>query len=118
MRVTENQGILGRSTAGMGLAVLGLALASCATKTAALRPAPYFSPNPTRQVTNAVDAGDGDLEIADLRREMMSHPDDVEVRLHLAQAYASRGFPDVALEHYRLAAERFPDSVYAALGLA
>jgi len=77
-----------------------------------------FSPSPNRQAINAIDAGDGDLEIDTLRRNMMARPEDVDVRLRLAQAYASRGFPDVALEHYRLAAERFPDSARVAVLLA
>jgi Flp pilus assembly protein TadD len=91
---------------------------SCATKSAAVHSTPYFSSTPTRQATNAIDAGDGDLEIASLRRTMLSHPDDVDPRLRLAQAYAARGFPDVALESYRLAAARFPDSASAAVRLA
>jgi Flp pilus assembly protein TadD len=91
---------------------------SCAAKTAALHPAPFFAATPTRQTTNAVDAGDSDLEIASLRDAVTSRPDDVDARLRLAQAYASHGFPDVALEHLRLAAERFPDSLPAALRLA
>jgi tetratricopeptide (TPR) repeat protein len=103
--------------AALGLAVVGSV--SCASKnSAALRPAPFFSPTSTREATNAVDAGDGDMEIASLRKAMTSRPDDVEVRLQLAQAYANRGFADVALEHYRLAAERFPESTRAALRLA
>jgi Flp pilus assembly protein TadD len=95
-----------------------LSLSGCATKTAALHSTPYFSPTPARQATNAIDAGDGDLEIANLRRTMMSRPDDLDARLRLANAYAARGFPDVALEHYRLAVERFPDSEKAAVQLA
>jgi Tfp pilus assembly protein PilF len=121
MQVNEKKGpgwnravVLGM--AGLSLAALGTT--SCAKRTAALHSTPFFSPTPTRQATNAVDAGDGDLEIAGLRRTMMSHPEDVEARLRLAQAYASRGFPDVALEHYRLAAERFPESASAAVRLA
>ena len=102
--------------AALGLAALSLV--SCAGKTAAVHPAGFFSATPTRQATNAVDAGDGDMEIASLRRTMTSRPDDVEVRLRLAQAYAAHGFPDVALEHYRLAAERFPGSLAAAIRLA
>jgi Flp pilus assembly protein TadD len=97
-------------------AVLGLA--SCASKTVAVQHStPLYSVAPLRQTTNAVDAGDGDLEIASLRKNVSSHPDDVDVRLRLAQAYAARGFTDVALEHLRLASERFPNSLRAAVGL-
>ena len=116
MRATENKGLGYRSGAAWMLAAVSLT--GCASKTATLHPAPFFSPTPIRQATNAVDAGDADLEIAGLRKTMMSRPDDVDARVRLAQAYIARGFPDVALEHYRLAAERFPDSVKVALGLA
>lgn len=102
-------------TVAAGLA--GFCLTSCAAKSAALRP-PAFTPETTRQTTNAVDAGDGDLEIAGLRRTVMSHPDDIDARLQLARAYAARGFADVSLESYRLAAERFSESLKAALALA
>jgi Flp pilus assembly protein TadD len=100
------------------LFLAALALVSCASKSAALHPAPFFAATPTRQTTNAVDAGDSDLEIASLRKTVTNHPDDVDARLLLAQAYAAHGFPDVALEHLRLASERFPDSLPAALRLA
>jgi tetratricopeptide (TPR) repeat protein len=116
MQAKQNKGF-GRTPLA-GLVLSALTLTSCATKTATLHSTPYFSPTPTREATNAVDAGDGDLEIASLRKTMMARPDDVEVRLRLAQAYTARGFPDVALEHYRLAAERFPDAANAAVRLA
>lgn len=109
-----------------GMAVAGLvfgslALSSCATRSAtktAIVRAPLFSPAFHREATNAVDAGDEDLELAGLRRDIATHPDDVEIRLKLAQAYSAHGFTDVALEHYRLAAERFPASERAAVRLA
>jgi Flp pilus assembly protein TadD len=104
------------------VAAAGVCLFSCATKTAGINSAvkqpPSFSATPTRQTVNAVDAGDEDLQIAALRRTVTSHPDDVNSRLKLAQAYAAHGFPDVALEHYRLASERFPESSEAAVLLA
>ena len=101
----------------VAVSLTGLCLSSCATKSAALHSPAPFNPSPTRQATNAVDAGDGDMEIADLRRTVMSHPDDIDARLRLAQAYSAHGFADVALEHYRLATERFPASPKAALSL-
>jgi thioredoxin-like negative regulator of GroEL len=105
MHANDNKGLGWSSGIASTLAALGLtafALTSCASKTVALHSTPFFSPAATRQATNAVDAGDADLEIASLRRTTMSHPDDVEPRLLLAHAYEVRGFPDVALEHYRL----------------
>lgn len=115
MHATELKGLSGRSSAALVLAAASLS--GCASKAPALHPTPFFSPTATRQATNAVDAGDADLEIAELRRVMMSRPDDVDARVRLAQAYTLRGFPDVALEHYRVGAERFPDSVKIVLGL-
>lgn len=99
----------------------GLALSSCATKTvgvnsAGVKQPPFFKA--TRETKNAVDAGDEDLQIAALRRAVLSNPDDVDARLKLARAYAAHGFPDLALEHYRLAAERFPASLEVAISLA
>lgn len=61
-----------------------------------------------RQVLNAVDAGEGDARIRTLRERMAADPDNVTVRLELAELYKSAAFPELALEHYRLAAERFP----------
>ena len=71
-----------------------------------------------RQVQNAVDAGDGDLEARALRQRLAASTSDLEARLALARLYARRGLPDLALEHYRLAAVQFPDSAPVALALA
>lgn len=72
----------------------------------------------SRQVQNAVDAGEGDLELRGLRQRVASHPEDLDARIRLARAYQWRGLADVALEHERLAAQMFPDSAIAALELA
>ena len=71
-----------------------------------------------RQVQNAVDAGDGDLEAKTLRQRLAANSNDLDARILLARLYARRGLPDLALEHYRLAAIRFPDSIVATLSLA
>ena len=71
-----------------------------------------------RQIQNAVDAGDGDMEARGLRQRLAANPDDLDARLSLARRYAQRALPDLALEHYRLAAIRFPDSEPVALGVA
>lgn len=77
-------------------------------------PQPVFE----RQIRNAVDAGEGDPRLRALREKMTAQPENLEVRLALARAYKERGLPEVAVEHYRLAAERFPDSVEVQVGLA
>ncbi|MBL8175208.1 MAG: tetratricopeptide repeat protein [Bryobacterales bacterium] len=61
-----------------------------------------------RQVLNAVDAGEGDARIRTLRERMAADPDNASIRLELAALYKEAGFPELALEHYRLAADRFP----------
>jgi Flp pilus assembly protein TadD len=63
-----------------------------------------------RQVVNAVNAGDGDYEIRSLRAEMTANPADLKPRLALARRYTDLGYPEIALEHARLAVERFPNS--------
>jgi Flp pilus assembly protein TadD len=63
-----------------------------------------------RQVLNAIDAGDGDYEIRSLRAEMTANPADLKPRLALARRYTDLGYPELAVEHGRLAAERFPNS--------
>jgi Flp pilus assembly protein TadD len=71
-----------------------------------------------RQVQNAVDAGDGDLEARTLRQRLAADAQDLDARLALARLYARRGLPELALEHHRLAEAQFPDSVPVTLGLA
>lgn len=56
-----------------------------------------------RQVRNAVLAGEGDAEVAILRQRLAIAPDAIDVRMRLAAKYQDAGFPDVALEHVRLA---------------
>jgi Flp pilus assembly protein TadD len=78
------------------------------------------APAPTvwdRQIRNASDAGDGDYVLNRLRQRVAAEPANVAVRLELAMAYRDRGYPELAVEVCRLAAERFPDSTEAQLGL-
>lgn len=74
------------------------------------RTAPAPQPVIKRQILNAVDAGDGDYLIGALRAKMAANPEDLQVRLELAKTYQERGYPELALEHYRLAAAHFPES--------
>lgn len=71
-----------------------------------------------RQVENAVDAGEGDLEARALRQRLAANSSDLEARLALARIYLKRGLPDLAVEHYRMAAAQFPDAAPVALVLA
>ncbi len=71
-----------------------------------------------RQVTNATDAGDGDFVVKSLREKVITQPDELGPRLELAKAYRQRGYPELAIEHYRLAASRFPESPETRLLLA
>jgi Flp pilus assembly protein TadD len=71
-----------------------------------------------REVKGAADAGEGDLELRMLRQRLAANAKDLDARIALARYYAERNLPDLALEHYRLAAAQFPDSVPVALALA
>lgn len=96
------------------IVILALAASSCATRHVVsqtpVAPAPARQTAFERQITNARDAGDGDLELRTLREQIAAEPDNIPARLDLARAYVARGYPDVALEIARLAAARFPDS--------
>ncbi len=71
-----------------------------------------------RQVLNAVDAGDGDIRVRFLRQKIAADPGDLAARLELASHYQEMRFPELALDHYRLAAAQFPDNAQVHLLLA
>lgn len=71
-----------------------------------------------RQIVNAVDAGDGDYQLHVLRARLDANPLDLNARLELARRYQTLGFPEVAIEHGRLACERAPQSDEAHIALA
>jgi Flp pilus assembly protein TadD len=107
------------------LILASLALLSCARTVQertvrAPAPAPVTGVRATmqRQVMNAVDAGEGDLRVKELRARLIADPDNLEARIALASHYASAGFPEIAIEHYRLAALRRPDDARVAVLLA
>jgi len=62
----------------------------------------------TRQVVNAVDAGDGDWNVRQWQRHLIHHPEDVEARRQLAGYLERIGQGELAAEHRRLAAEQRP----------
>ena len=108
-----------RSQKAAAIVVIAVLMTACAERRAAT-PTPPTGLRATmaRQIQNAVDAGDGDMEARGLRQRLAANPDDLDARLALARRYAQRSLPDLALEHYRLAAIRFPDSEPVALGVA
>ena len=71
-----------------------------------------------REVKGAADAGEGDLQLRQLRQRLAANAKDLDARISLARYYAERNLPDLALEHYRMAAAQFPDSVPVTLALA
>jgi Flp pilus assembly protein TadD len=70
------------------------------------------------QVRNAVHAGDGDLEVQALRKRLLDHPRDIAIRRRLAARFEASGYPDLALEHLRIAAELAPGDITLQLDLA
>ena len=103
-----------------GAAILGCALlSSCATRryvaSVPQNPAYAVTQNMARQIKNARDAGDGDYALRGLRDRLIKDPNDLEARLQIAEHLKRTGNPDLAIEHYRLAAERFPDNAAVAL---
>lgn len=71
-----------------------------------------------RQVRNAADAGEGDYQVRALRERMSAEPENLAVRLELIGHYERSGYPELALEHCRLAAPRFPESAELQLTMA
>ena len=63
-----------------------------------------------KQVRNAVLASAGDSVAQGLRDQMTAEPNNPEARISLAEHYEEIGFTEIAVEHYRLIAERFPQS--------
>jgi len=102
-------------TAGAAVLVVSLLGVSCASRTARSRPWPGEATTAVaaamqRQVINAVDAGDGDLLVRSLRQRMAAEPENLAIRLELARHYETAGYPELAVEHYRLASAKFPNA--------
>jgi len=53
-----------------------------------------------------------------LRQKMAAEPGNLAIRLELIEHYTHAGYPELALEHCRLAATRFPDSAAVQLSMA
>lgn len=99
----------------LAASLLAAGLSSCARHaTPVAQSLPVFD----TQVRNAVHMGDGDLEVQALRKRLLDSPKDVAIRKRLAAKFAALGYPDLALEHFRLAAEQAPADVDLQLELA
>src|SRR5437764_712102 len=108
----------------MKIPLLTIAMAAALTSSCVherrMAGAPAAAPGPTvwdRQIRNATDAGDGDYVLKAMGQRAAAEPDNIPVRLELAKLYRERGYPEVALEICRLAAERFPNSGEVQLAL-
>jgi Flp pilus assembly protein TadD len=100
----------------MGLLLLG---AGCATRSyRSVAPPPAVTNTMRRQVLHAADAGEGDPVAARWRSRITAEPDNPAPRLALAAHYGATGFPELEMEHLRLAVARFPGSRDAHLALA
>jgi Flp pilus assembly protein TadD len=100
---------------------LVLSLTGCVSEQRAMRDSisvPAVTQTMKRQVTNAADAGDGDYVTRTLREKLVADPENLLVRLQLAERYQQLGYPELAIEHYRLAATRFPQDASVAMKLA
>lgn len=103
-------------------ALAAVLLASCTQKhivrSMPQNPGYAVTENMQRQVSNARDAGDGDYSLRQLHERLAKNPNDLDARLQIAAELKRMGNPDLAVEHYRLAAERFPDNATIALLLS
>ena len=92
-----------------------------AGKTTALAPPPTRVQDQMsvwdQQIRNAVNMGEGDLALRNLRQKVAAEPDNIAVRVELAKAYRERGYGEISLEISRLAVARFPESGAAQLSL-
>lgn len=105
--------------AGIGLSVLSFTSCAHGRHLAAARSAtPAPPPAMKRQILNAVDAGDGDAVVRDLRRRILEQPDRFDLRLELVNHFELRGESELVVEHLRLLAERHPENQDLSLRLA
>lgn len=103
-----------------------LSIISCGTKVAQHKPKRPALPADAsatqvamhRQVHNAELAVEGDFELKTLRQRLLSEPRNLGLRLQLARRYESLGYTELAVEHFRLAADQFPDDPAVRIALA
>ena len=102
--------------AAVAVAFIALTFTGCVKQQTTAFHAPVTSFD--RQIRNAVDAGDGDFQLAQLREKVIASPTDITSRLQLGAAYEAKGYPELALDHYRLAIAQSPDAPEPQLRLA
>ena len=88
-------------------------LSGCAQRTAAVpvHSAPASQSTFARQVRNARIAGEGDPAVRILRQRLAVAPESTDLRLELASQYENSGYPDLALEHVRIARAYAPEEL-------
>ena len=101
------------------VAILGLAGTGCVHQVQSTRVTTPPKPQTVwdRQINNARDAGDGDYQLRALRERVAAEPENIAIRVELANLYRQKGYPDIAVELCRLTAGRFPDSGEAQVAL-
>ena len=104
--------------AGLGVSLMAISTGCAHRSAAAWAPSAAGQPAFKRQVSNAIDAGDGDLQVRQWQRQMALQPENLMARLELARHFERLEMPDLALEHYRLALAHHPDADAARLGAA
>ncbi len=102
----------------LGCVAAALLLCSCSRQHVAAARTTSVAQTMQRQVSNATDVGDGDYQTRNLREQLIADPNNLTVRLALADRYWKAGVQELALEHYRFAVERFPDNPKIAILLA
>lgn len=112
----------GAATRYPGYVCVLLAVTSCAhthiSQSAPQNSTYAVTKNMQREVRNARDFGDGDYLLRQLRERLVKDSNDLDARLQIADHLKRTGSLDLAIEHYRLAAERFPDNAAVVLLLA
>lgn len=71
-----------------------------------------------RQIAGAADAGEGDAQLRILRAAVLADPTNLGDRLSLANHYWKSGAAELAVDHYRIAADHAPANSSVAILLA
>ena len=99
-----------------GVLIPAVTIGATDHKKKAAPPTTAVDANAMRQIRNAIDAGEGDDGLRNLRQKLAAEPSSVDARLTLAAAYEWRGASELAIDHYRIAADQF-DSERKTMGV-